>query len=158
MCEILNQLKASSAIIEWIDPWDTRLERATGRPAPQKGGVDRMEFEVHEYEWPELASAISRLIIPESVIPQTPATVIGTEDWNRVVLELPTTETWAECFPANDQTNILTVDGLKRWAAVGITDNQVGISVFAAETPEHSVVAKIQSIPDETVSLITMED
>lgn len=156
MSEILDAISKSKNIVEWIEPWSDRLARATGMPAPQSGGAGRMSWEVESQHWPQLAAAVKRLIVPELIADQITAEMNGDEDCNRLILASPTIEAWFECFPANDLTNIITVRGLKRWAAIAITDNKLAMGIFARENDTSGVEAMIQPISEDVTTQLVL--
>ena len=129
----IKKLVKCEKITEWLDPHSERLVQATGRNAPNPGTL-REGWCVEENEWPLLASEVERLLIPKVLGIVALAEVRGDLDNNRVVLSVPSLNTWATCFPVNNNTNVLTrPNGTRSWAAVGMCGETIGLAVFASE-------------------------
>lgn len=154
MSEILDRLSKCERVIEWVDPWEPRLEEAIGLPAPQRSGADRIGWEEDQEDWLQLVGEVRRIIVPKAILSRVIGRVEGSEDWGTVILDLPSLEDWAHCFP---------IDGSKRtkldlpdpnriaWAAVGKCAIDIGLGVFAEQLPDGFVEVRVQLIPEEVV-------
>ncbi len=153
MSEILNRLSKCERVIEWVDPWDPRLVQATGLPAPQRGGADRMGWSEDEADWPNLVTELSRIIgYKDRVIGR----VEGDEDWATVILDFPSLKDWTQCFPVSNERTRLGLPDADRvaWAAVGKCAMEIGLGVFAELQPRGQIEVRVQHIPEEVVSFL----
>jgi hypothetical protein len=150
MSKILESLAACELVTEWVSPWDIRLETITGEQPPNRGCLVREDWWLDgESEFPTLATALKRIIVPPMLDKRATAQVTGNLDWNRVILHLRDQSDWAECFPTEDHTEVRTQDGLRAWAGIGLCDKFLGLAVFSQELISGIVEARVQKVPDD---------
>ncbi len=145
MSEILNKLAACERITEWVVPADKRLLRSTGQPRPSggMGGMLREEWIAEKAEWPQVETEVKRLVVPRRIGKRAVAQMDGDEDWNRLRLTVDTKD-WDNCFPTRRETQIFrTPEGQQAWAAVALCGRVLGLAVFAVETIDSTVEARI---------------
>jgi len=153
MSELLDKLASCELVTEWVGPYDERLIFATGETPPNSGALVRDPWDERQRNWPQLATEVKRLIVPQLLAAKVIANVAheeGAPDWNWVALNTSNIEDWPTCFPVNEQTRIFE----RAWAAVGLCSNILGLAVFARQQENNGVEARVQLVPDRVFEKI----
>jgi len=149
MSKLIDTFSTCKQITEWIDPWDARLEKATGETAPNQGCTVRHGFWAPRSEWVTVKQEVQRIVLPELAGTALAPCVKGNEDWFSVRFVLPDIDFLASSFPVKEQTTFATNEGSTCWAAVALCGDSIGLGVFARELPQGSIALAVQPVMDE---------
>lgn len=154
----LQKLRASEHITEWLDPYDHRLEVATGDTAPNSGGGLREPWDVHPESEFLIAYEVTRLLVPTDTL--LPIDIVRVEfvhssdgrptDPGRgtIVLRTPNTESYGQHLPIRDRTEVVSPRfGRLGWAGLALSQ-MIGLAVFTKQIDDQITETRVQRVPD----------
>lgn len=143
MSDILSKLAESKHIKEWVDPDGEHMFIALER-ARERGGLGRHEILTQIMPWSEagverkeeheqLMSLIGGLLVNEPSAVDGAVVVVPTGFNRSLSITFTKGDDWLTCLPHEEFALEEKHEGRQAWSATAITDNGIGLEVWAEE-------------------------